>query len=64
MFPLCKRILLSGLALVAFSGFAETAAFTLSPNIVSNTYSGAITLQIMVYVYMRTFKPKRLARAA
>jgi len=46
MFPLCKRILLSGLALVAFSGFAETAAFTLSPNIVSNTYSGAITLQI------------------
>jgi VanZ family protein len=25
---------------------------------------GAITLQIMVYVYMRTFKPKRLARAA
>jgi VanZ family protein len=25
---------------------------------------GAITLQILVYVYMRTFRPKRLARAA
>jgi len=25
---------------------------------------GAITLQILVYVFMRTFKPKRLARAA
>jgi len=25
---------------------------------------GAITLQVMVYVFMRTFKPKRLAKAA
>ena len=25
---------------------------------------GAITLQVLVYVYMRTFKPKRLAKAA
>jgi VanZ family protein len=25
---------------------------------------GAITLQLIVYVFMRTFKPKRLARAA
>jgi VanZ family protein len=26
--------------------------------------TGAITLQLIVYVFMRTFKPKRLARAA
>ena len=26
--------------------------------------TGAITLQLLVYVFMRTFKPKRLARAA
>lgn len=26
--------------------------------------TGAITLQLMMYVFMRTFKPKRLARAA
>jgi VanZ family protein len=25
---------------------------------------GAITLQVLVYIFMRTFKPKRLARAA
>jgi len=25
---------------------------------------GAIVLQVLVYVYMRSFKPKRLARAA
>ena len=35
-------------ALCGFShlGFAETAAFTLSPNVVSNTYNGTITLQV------------------
>jgi hypothetical protein len=27
-------------------GFAETAAFTLSPSVVSNTYNGTITLQV------------------
>jgi VanZ family protein len=26
--------------------------------------TGAITLQLIVYIFMRTFKPKRLARAA
>jgi VanZ family protein len=26
--------------------------------------TGAITLQLIVYVFMRTFRPKRLARAA
>ena len=26
--------------------------------------SGAITLQVLVYIYMRTFRPKKLARAA
>jgi VanZ family protein len=25
--------------------------------------TGAITLQVLVYVYMRTFRPKRLVRA-
>ena len=25
--------------------------------------TGAITLQLIVYIFMRTFKPKRLARA-
>ena len=26
--------------------------------------SGALTLQVLVYVFMRVFRPKRLARAA
>jgi hypothetical protein len=26
--------------------------------------TGAIVLQLIVYVFMRTFRPKRLARAA
>jgi VanZ family protein len=37
---------------------------TASPWDVLLDCTGAITLQLIVYIFMRTFKPKRLARAA
>ena len=37
---------------------------TASPWDVLLDCTGGITLQLIVYIFMRTFKPKRLARAA
>lgn len=37
---------------------------TASPWDVLLDCTGAITLQLLIYIFMRTFKPKRLARAA
>jgi VanZ family protein len=62
-------------ALLALLGTALVASFdewhqTFLPNRTGSAWDvlldccGAITLQLVVYVYMRTFKPKRLARAA
>jgi VanZ family protein len=62
-------------ALLALLGTALVANFdewhqTFLPNRTGSAWDvlldccGAITLQLVVYIYMRTFKPKRLARAA
>ena len=70
-----KGLIVIAIPLIALLGTALVASCdewhqTFLPNRTGSPWdvlldcTGAIVLQLIVYVFMRTFKPKRLARAA